>query len=54
MNFILFLIFILIFIETIFYSVYEIKQNDNISGGVSVIVLAIISLVVPIISILKL
>ena len=42
-----FLISFIIFLETLGYAIYEIKQNKNIKGGISVIVLATISLFLP-------
>ena len=37
-----------IFIKTLSYGIYEIKQNSNTFGGVATIVIAVISLVSPI------
>ena len=42
-----FLISFIIFLETLGYAIYEIKKNQNIKGGISVIVLATISLFLP-------
>ena len=47
MSFILFLISLVVFFKTLGYAIYEIKQNKNIKGGISVIVLATISLFLP-------
>lgn len=47
----MFLIVILLslwaFIKTISYGIYEIKQNNNKSGGFVVIIIAILALVIP-------
>ena len=47
MYILIFLISLIIFLETLGYAIYEIKQNKNIKGGISVIVLATISLFLP-------
>lgn len=44
-----FLISFIIFLETLGYAIYEIQQNQNKKGGISVIVLATISLFLSII-----
>lgn len=42
--------FILIyaFLKSIYYGIYEIKDKKNKSGGIAVIVLAILGLILPI------
>ena len=47
MSFILFLISFVVFCETLGYAIYELKHTKNIKGGISVIVLATISLFLP-------
>lgn len=47
MYILIFLISLIIFLETLGYAIYEIKQNKNLKGGISVIVLATISLFLP-------
>ena len=42
------LLSIWIFIRTLSYGIYEIKQNSNTSGGIVIIVLAVLSLILPI------
>lgn len=49
---IVFLLSIWIFFKTISYGIYEIKENKNKTGGISVIVLAIISLIILPVSVL--
>lgn len=44
---VIFLISIWIFIRTLTYGIYEIKQNSNTIGGVTAIVCAILSLILP-------
>ena len=46
------LLSIWIFIRTFSYAIFEIKQNQNKFGAVSVIIIAIIGLVLPIIAII--
>lgn len=41
------LLSIWIFIRTLSYGIYEIKQNSNTSGGITIIVLAVLSLILP-------
>ena len=38
---------IIIFIKTTSYGLYELKENNNKSGGIAVITVAVISLVLP-------
>ena len=44
---IIFLISFIVFLDTLGYAVYEIKQNKNINGGISVIIISIVSLFFP-------
>ena len=48
MKIISYLLSIWIFIRTLSYGIYEIKQNSNTSGGIVIIVLAVLSLILPI------
>ena len=43
------LLIIFSFFKTLFYGIYEINNNQNKSGGITVIVLGIIGLILPII-----
>lgn len=43
------LLIIFSFLKTLFYGIYEINNNQNKSGGITVIVLGIIGLILPII-----
>lgn len=36
-----------IFVRTLSYGIYEIKQNSNMLGGISTIVIAVSSLIFP-------
>lgn len=36
-----------IFVRTLSYGVYEIKQNSNMLGGIATIVIAVLSLICP-------
>lgn len=47
MAFVVFILCLLVFIRTLSYGIYEIKQNSNTIGGVTTIVIAVISLIVP-------
>ena len=38
-----------IFIKTLFYGIFEIKNNSNKPGGITIILISIISLIFPII-----
>lgn len=38
---------IIIFLKTLNYGIFEIKKNSNTIGGITVIILAIISLIFP-------
>lgn len=40
-----------IFIKTISYGIFEIKNNSNKPGGITIIIISIISLIYPIIMI---
>ncbi len=44
---IIFLISLFIFIRTLSYAIYEIKQNSNTIGGIATIVIAVLSLILP-------
>lgn len=44
---IIFLISLLVFIKSISYAIFEIKNNNNRIGGISVIVISIVSLILP-------
>jgi len=41
------LLSIWIFIKTLFYGIYEIKNNSNKPGGITIILISIISLIFP-------
>lgn len=41
------LLSIWIFIRTLSYGIYEIKENSNTGGGITIIVLAVLSLILP-------
>lgn len=43
------LLIIFSFLKTLFYGLYEIKNNQNRSGGITVIVLGVIGLILPIV-----
>lgn len=45
--FIIFIISLWIFVKTLTYGIYEIKQNSNTIGGITTIVLAALSLILP-------
>ncbi len=45
MNFIIFLITLLIALETIFYGIYELKTKRNYFGGISVICISVFMLI---------
>lgn len=47
MEFIVLLISIWIFIRTLSYAIYEIKQNSNTIGGITTIVVAVLALLLP-------
>ena len=47
MSVLIFLISLLVFCNTIGYAIYEIKDNSNKLGGISVIVVATIALFLP-------
>ncbi len=48
MRIIVCLLSIWVFIKTLSYGIYEIKQNSNTFGGIATIVLAVLSLILPI------
>lgn len=45
-NFLFFIFSIFVLLKSVFYALYEIKSQDNKSGGVAVIVFSVIVLVV--------
>ncbi len=45
--FVLFILTLWAFVKTISYGIFEIKKNNNRTGGIVTIVIAIISLVFP-------
>lgn len=47
MTIIILIISILVSLKTINYAIYEIKINNNISGGVMIIILATLSVILP-------
>ena len=44
-NFLFFIFSIFVLLKSVFYALYEIKSQDNKSGGVSVIVFSVIVIV---------
>lgn len=46
MSFLIVILTIIIFIRTLSYGIYELKQKNK-SGGISVIIVAIFSLILP-------
>lgn len=44
---IVFILSLWIFTKTLTYGIYEIKQNSNTIGGITTIVLAVLSLILP-------
>ena len=44
-NFLFFIFSIFVLLKSVFYALYEIKSQDNKSGGISVIVFSVIVLV---------
>lgn len=47
MKFLVLILSIIIFIKTTSYGLYELKENNNKSGGIVVISIAVISLILP-------
>ena len=47
MHFLVIILSIIIFIKTTSYGIYELRENNNKTGGVVVISIAVISLVLP-------
>ena len=47
MHFLVIILSIIIFIKTTSYGIYELRENDNKSGGIIVIAIAVVSLVLP-------
>lgn len=52
MFFLILLLSIWVFIKTISYGIFELKNNNNKLGGIVVIVIAFISLIAPNVAIL--
>lgn len=48
LNILIIVLSIIIFIKTLNYGIYEIKNNSNKSGGVTVIIVSIITLVLSV------
>ena len=44
-NFLFFIFSIFVLLESVFYALYEIKSQDNKSGGIAVIVFSVIVIV---------
>ncbi len=47
MGIVVVLLSVWIFIKTLFYGIYEIKNNSNKPGGITIILVSIISLIFP-------
>ena len=47
MHFLVIILSIIIFIKTTSYGIYELKENNNKSGGIVVIAIATVSLILP-------
>lgn len=47
MIFLIIILSVIIFIKTISYGVYELKENNNKIGGITVITIATLSLLLP-------
>ena len=47
MKILIFLLTLFIFIKTVYYAIYEIKENNNKTSGIFIIILSIICLIVP-------
>ena len=47
MKFLVLILSIIIFIKTTSYGTYELKENNNKSGGIVVIGIAVVSLILP-------
>ena len=47
MKFLVLILSIIIFIKTTSYGMYELKENNNRTGGIIVIVIATLSLIFP-------
>ncbi len=47
MKILLFLLTLFIFIKTVYYAIYEIKENNNKTSGIFIIILSIICLILP-------
>lgn len=47
MKILIFLLTLFIFIKTVYYAIYEIKENNNKTSGIFIIILSIICLILP-------
>ena len=47
MKILILILSIIIFIKTTSYGLYELKENNNKSGGITVITIALLSLILP-------
>ncbi len=47
MKFLVVILSIIIFIKTTSYGIYELKENNNKTGGITVISIATLSLILP-------
>jgi len=47
MKFLVLILSIIIFIKTTSYGIYELKENNNSTGGITVIAIATASLILP-------
>lgn len=47
MKFLVVVLSIIIFIKTTSYGIYELKDNNNKTGGITVIAIAVLSLILP-------
>lgn len=47
MKFLVFVLSIIIFIKTTSYGIYEFKENKNKVGAITVILIAVVSLILP-------
>jgi len=47
MKFLVLILSIIIFIKTTSYGLYELKENNNKSGGIIVIAIAVFALILP-------
>lgn len=47
MRIVIALLSLFVFLKTLYYGIYEFKQNQNKVAGISIIVLAVVCLIVP-------